>query len=558
MSLILPDQAPPPFGGHVLIARIEPPLGGPIERWLAHLPWTPAGEAKTVERLSEHATAAQAAAFRDLVKLRATFDHRALPLPQGSSLEDPVYISVQHLAGVDLGELIEALEAVSRPVPLPIALAVGRALASALSYAHGVSSRQRGEPVPARDVAPENILITWSGRVLFTGYLELSREAEPSSPRAPWMAPEQLFGDSPIDHRADLFSTAVILYRLITGRHPFAAEDRRAMAERLRLLRYDRPSAVDGRAGRDFDRLIARCLAPHKDRCADADELADGVAALIAAHGEASAEDLSELAITAAPESWRDECRLLSTLTAHRGAPDRRDTFDDELPSPSRPSDPTDVVMLDELPSPIGPPIAPPTDAMLLVPAGPFRCGERGERRTLSAFWVDRFPVTNAEYAAFLDATRRPAPAHWRSGRPPDRHPVTGVSYADADAYARWRNKRLLTSDEWEKMARGVTQRAFPWGPDFDPALTSDHWRRPFAERGTSPVGEHSPAGDSFFGVADLGMVWEWTSSWFTEGRHKTVRGGPWRDRQLPPLLANESFEKDAALDVGFRCARDG
>src|SRR5438046_1927245 len=76
---------------------------------------------------------------------------------------------------------------------------------------------------------------------------------------------------------------------------------------------------------------------------------------------------------------------------------------------------------------------------------------ELTEREVMvSEFWIDEYPVTNAEYAAFLQATKRNAPFGWEQWATLDRadHPVVGVSFTDAQAYAQWASKRLPTPEE--------------------------------------------------------------------------------------------------------------
>ena len=173
---------------------------------------------------------------------------------------------------------------------------------------------------------------------------------------------------------------------------------------------------------------------------------------------------------------------------------------------------------------------------MVYVPAGKFLYGEEKKERELAGFWIDRTPVTNAEYKRFLDANPEyPVPFaeqgwaqsyNW-DGRsrsfPPGRaeHPVVLVAWYDAAAYAGWAGARLPTEEEWEKAARGTDGRKYPWG----------NWERGRCntyEAGvvtTVPVGKYSPAGDSPYGCVDMaGNVWEWTAT--RDAVDWVVRGG--------------------------------
>ncbi len=155
-----------------------------------------------------------------------------------------------------------------------------------------------------------------------------------------------------------------------------------------------------------------------------------------------------------------------------------------------------------------------------------------------------------------------------------DPFPVTGISWYYAYSYCRWRNKRLPTEMEWEKAARGPNGLEYPWGNDWDTAITNtgdDHdW-----EDGIAPTGSY-PLNKSPYGAYDMaGNVWEWVDDWYhpypdttyqSENfgeKMKIIRGGGGgighyalsyffrgATRQFAePTMAGE--------DVGFRCAAD-
>lgn len=173
-----------------------------------------------------------------------------------------------------------------------------------------------------------------------------------------------------------------------------------------------------------------------------------------------------------------------------------------------------------------GPPRAPV--GMLLVPAGSFAMGadaggeadERPKHRvTLDAFYLDETEVTNAAYAECVHA-RACAPPDPRAAaknhagpeasfrRPAQ--PVVGVSWDDASAYCRFREKRLPREAEWERAARGDDERRFPWGDDA-PTRAHATFGRALGSGATDDVGAH-PLGRGPFGHQDLaGNVWEWT-----------------------------------------------
>lgn len=99
--------------------------------------------------------------------------------------------------------------------------------------------------------------------------------------------------------------------------------------------------------------------------------------------------------------------------------------------------------------------------------------GETPEREIeLAGYYIDRFPVTNAQYAEFCRSARYPPRSHWGGTTPPEallNHPVVCVDRADAVAYATWIGKRLPLEAEGEKAARGPKGLLYPWGDTFDP-----------------------------------------------------------------------------------------
>jgi formylglycine-generating enzyme required for sulfatase activity len=224
---------------------------------------------------------------------------------------------------------------------------------------------------------------------------------------------------------------------------------------------------------------------------------------------------------------------------------------------------------------------------MMYVPAGEFVMGSKnglGDEMPahtvyLDAYYIDRFPVTNAEYKKFVEAAGHRPPAHWKNGAIPagqETHPVVNVSWYDAAAYAQWAGKRLPTEAEWEKAASWDfikrEKRVYPWGNRFDPARCNSK------ESGigtTTPVGKYSPQGDSPYGVADLaGNVWEWVADWYdknyyanspssnplgpSSGISRVLRGGAWVSSEGNVCSASRSLNSPDVIDVniGFRCVR--
>ena len=221
-------------------------------------------------------------------------------------------------------------------------------------------------------------------------------------------------------------------------------------------------------------------------------------------------------------------------------------------------------------------------------------------RVTLDAFYLDRFEVTNAQFAGFVRATghrtlaevrrearvwrveggrakpARVANAHWRLPSGPGStaeptHPVVQVSWDDAAAYCAWAGKRLPTEAEWEKAARGPDGRRYPWGDAWDATRANGGT----TVRKTTPVGNYSQ-GAGPYGVQDVaGNVWEWVADWYAEdyykrgptrnppgpetGDSRVTRGGSWLDHPTTLRTTHRHPVSPAYSGnlIGFRCAKN-
>ncbi len=193
---------------------------------------------------------------------------------------------------------------------------------------------------------------------------------------------------------------------------------------------------------------------------------------------------------------------------------------------------------------------------MVLVPAGSFLYGPEKSQVETGRFFIDRFPVTNADYQKFVRATGHAEPQHWRRGTWPEGkadHPVVQIAWESALAYATWAGKRLPTEFEWEKAARGTDGRVWPWGNVFDSGKCNTD------SGGTTAVGSYSPAGDSPYGAADMaGNVWEWIGGQRSPLR-MPLRGGDWLDGRNEATTFHRRMHTPYRKNdfIGFRCAAD-
>jgi iron(II)-dependent oxidoreductase len=242
-------------------------------------------------------------------------------------------------------------------------------------------------------------------------------------------------------------------------------------------------------------------------------------------------------------------------------------------------------------------------DSTIRIGAGPFLMGTNLERADaqdrpqhtvrLPDYRIDKYLVTNAQYARFLAATGHRPPSSWKNGRIAEGQllfPVTLVSWYDASAYAEWAGKRLPTEAEWEKAARGTDGRRWPWGNTMDPKRLNTYYNVGSASNvdtyklGVSPYGVFDMAGNVSEWVEDDFLPYEGTDAdpdvfqgkvartLSTEDRamklseqipvkqhYKVLRGGSWKSDPFSTAAYHRSYDwPNYASDFfGFRCAAD-
>jgi iron(II)-dependent oxidoreductase len=192
------------------------------------------------------------------------------------------------------------------------------------------------------------------------------------------------------------------------------------------------------------------------------------------------------------------------------------------------------------------------------------------------AFYIDLYEVTNRDYKKFVGVTKRKSPHHWAQGNIPkgkENHPVTYVSWFDANDYCQWTGKRLPNEQEWEKAARGEDGNIYPWGHFWSLDKSNNPYKH---STGTEPIGSY-PNGRSVYGLYDMsGNVWEWVDAYYLPhpgntipkseyGKDKRVlKGGSWFDCLsygcgLSAPTFNRSFFNPEVKNnsFGFRCAKN-
>jgi eukaryotic-like serine/threonine-protein kinase len=535
----------------------------------------------------------------------------------GVSPEGLVYLVMELIAGQSLRQLLQQTGALS---PVDAASILGQVCA-ALDVAHQ-------QEVVHRDIKPDNIIVKatsegWRVKVLDFGIAKLTNlkaatdqlTLTGSMVGTPhYMSPEQCMGED-LDRRSDIYSLGILLYELLTGVVPFNATTWGAVIVQhvnnppppLSARRPELPRAVEA--------VVLRALAKERTaRPQTAGMLARELAAAIS--GVVEPPSLSPprgIPITPAPAlplapssgslsrgvpgatpppaaKGNQAPTQVMKLSAVSGAKRQRDG---EPVKPRRTRAPLFVGAamcltllggglwwaLKPNSEPEPPKLEPPP-GMVYVAGGEMLMGndagddyERpAHRMSVKTFFIDKHEVTCEDYQKFIRATGHVAPPDWSSGNYPlgaTRRPVTGVTWDDADAYARWAGKRLPTEAEWEFTARGTDGRRYPWG---------NEWKTGHANADASSlnhladVGAH-PAGASPFGVLDMvGNVWEWTASDLTaypggqlpkqttSGDLKVIRGGAFDImRQFTTTTYRRGYPARGSdySRTGFRCVKD-
>ncbi len=227
---------------------------------------------------------------------------------------------------------------------------------------------------------------------------------------------------------------------------------------------------------------------------------------------------------------------------------------------------------------------------MIFIPEGSFEMGSKESNPCahldelprhsvyLDGFWIDQNEVTNAQYRKCVDAgwCTLPICDYGESTYPEETledHPVGCVNWYEASIYCEWIGGQLPTEAQWEKAARGIDAREYPWGNDFNEQLCNSSES---AINGSTPAGQYSPEGDSPFGLADVsGNVWEWVMDWYDisyyasspsanptgpeAGENRAARGGSWYANYCSVRTTYRYYNTPHGRSpgMGFRCVLD-
>jgi len=482
----------------------------------------------------------------------------------GEDAEGRPFMVMEFLKGEDLRHAIKNGSTGDIRNKLRIALDIARAL----EHIHA-------QNIIHRDIKPDNVHVTTAGAIKLMDFgiskaQDSTRTTTGVVMGTPYyMAPEQVLGRN-ITPQVDVYSFGVLLFELMTGTRPIAGDTvERIFYQILQEPLNIEPMRQAGISDPIID-LVTRCT--EKDPAKRPQGFGEVCARIrsIIHDWEAPTRPLKSAPQPAptppARKPWLIPAAVAAMVVVLAGV-----YF--AVRATRAPAVVTVAPPKTEAPPKVElkPAIDTPTGKMMLVAAGPFLFGKDKQSVTLPDFYVDETEVTNQAYAEFCKDKNRPMPAEAAKERPMD--PIVGVAFLDAQEFAKWAGKRLPTTQEWEKAARGTDGRLYPWGnePGSPPPANVSN------KNGVMQVGS-DPDGASPYGAVNMvGNVWEWVDEIGTPTPNgisnlarvmvpaptaaelwKVIRGGSYAE----PLADSYMWETAAvparrhAGNIGFRCVK--
>jgi eukaryotic-like serine/threonine-protein kinase len=488
------------------------------------------------------------------------------------------FMVMEFLRGEDLRQVIRSGKNNDIPSKLNIAVQVARAL----RYIHE-------KQIIHRDIKPENIHVTPTGKVKLMDF-GIAKTEGLSMTQAGfvmgtpyYMSPEQVRGQE-IDDGVDIYAFGILLFELFSGKKPFTGETIDRVFYSILNEPLDLKVLKDTGVPDDACQLVARCTEKErKARPADFSVVIKDLENLINTHGspDAATSETAEttVATTARPEeveeveSGANRKLMIAAIAVILCAAVAVGYL--VLSKKAKPKEPvasTAQPAIPQLPSRL----ALPTGDMVLVPAGSFLYGKERTPTVIPAFYVDLTEVSNSAYEAFCKATGHPLPGNF----PKDKadYPIVDINIGEAKQFAAWAGKRLPTSQEWEKAARGTDGRTFPWGEEADASRANLRDNSQLARHSLMPVRSFASFGSPFQALQMVGNVWEFIdeavvpSPGVVERFAVTLKPPPAQNEKWF-MIRGESYSEPLAKEVlydsstiperwkdptaGFRCVKD-
>ena len=469
-------------------------------------------------------------------------------------------------------------------------------IAKALGYAHKLG-------LIHRDVKPSNILMTQTDEPMLSDFgvakvlegnetLDLSLTSiGVGTPE--YMAPEQAVGIE-FDQRADIYALGIVLFEMLTGRVPYKADTPMAVIIKQATEPLPAPRGLIPGLPVEAERVLFKMLAKDpKDRYADMGELIVVLGKLLnsVAPRSGTKKFNSEEDGKKPGKRWLKVGLIIVVVGAiffggywviAKGKQKTTQKANEEKPTLATPE-----IETTSMPLPYKKVLrASPKDNMVMVfvPAGEFLMGsdsdyenEKPQHKVfLDAYWIDRIEVTNRQYRKCIADRACSEPSFKFSNTREnyfgndefDSYPVIFVKWQQANEYCLWAGRRLPTEAEWEKAARGIDGRIYPWGNDPPEFHLANYGNNVFD---TNQTGIYI-GGESPYGAMEMaGNVWEWVLDWYgkyyenspyenpqnlAEGLGHVLRGGSWNNA-ANVLRSSMRFELpiyETLNTAGFRC----
>jgi serine/threonine-protein kinase len=413
------------------------------------------------------------------------------------------YMVLEYLEGENLADAIKG----GRTGSLAQRARIGAELAGALEYIHPRN-------VIHRDLKPANVFLSATGPVVKLMDFGIARIQDVSITQAGmtlgtpgYMSPEQVRGD-PVTKSIDIYAFGVVLWELFTGERAFSA----ATLERVFYMVLHEPVNLDKLRAvgvpDELVRQIGKCVEKEPWKRPENLQAIRLELLRLAEPGKVSIvppppSNAETRAMPAAAPAVRPPAPVVTAAVAP-AVIDRKWIYvgGGVLVTLLAAAALMLLVGNGKKQENLAARIDTPTGPMLLVPAGPFRFGEKKESVDLPAFYVDRTEVSSRAYADYASATGAPfTPA----GQP--ELPVVNISFEAAQGFCTWAGKGLPAWKQWEKAARGTDGRTYPWGEAADASRANVGAGRQGA---LAQVESFAGGASPFQALQMVGNAWEW------------------------------------------------